>query len=100
MAGSKKDDPKGKKESKKETVKKPSPAVAAPPPAPVKAVPAPAPVAAPVPVAKAAPVAPSPAPVEAPRHACAKCGKKVHFYESVDSSTGKGYCSIECLKTR
>lgn len=33
-------------------------------------------------------------------NACAKCGKKVGAYETVDSATGKGFCSLLCYSKR
>lgn len=52
-------------------------------------------------------VKPAPAPPPAPprvepvaTHACAKCGKMVAAYGTVDSNTGKGYCSILCYSKK
>jgi endogenous inhibitor of DNA gyrase (YacG/DUF329 family) len=33
-------------------------------------------------------------------HSCAKCGKLVVAYETVDSATGKGFCSLLCYSKR
>lgn len=47
------------------------------------------------------PPPPSPSRVEvAATHSCAKCGKLVVAYETVDSATGKGFCSLLCYSKR
>ena len=35
-----------------------------------------------------------------PVNPCAKCGKMVGAYETVDSATGAGFCSILCYSKR
>lgn len=35
-----------------------------------------------------------------PTNACSKCGKLVNAYETIDSATGKGFCSLLCYSKR